>query len=29
MAMEGVERVVDFFDGKEPTKVANPDVLKA
>jgi D-3-phosphoglycerate dehydrogenase len=29
MAMEGVERVVDFFDGKEPVKVANPDVLKA
>ncbi len=28
MAMQGVERVVDFFDGKKPEKVANPEVLK-
>lgn len=28
MAMQGVERVVAFFNGEAPEKVANPDVLK-
>ena len=28
MAMEGVKRVVAFFNGEEPEKVANPAVLK-
>ena len=28
MAMEGVKRVVAFFNGEEPEKVANPEVLK-
>lgn len=28
MAMQGVERVVDYFEGRESTNVANPEVLK-
>ncbi|MFA5513710.1 MAG: hydroxyacid dehydrogenase [Sphaerochaetaceae bacterium] len=28
MAMEGVKRVVAYFEGKESTNVANPEVLK-
>ncbi|MDC7227662.1 MAG: hydroxyacid dehydrogenase [Spirochaetales bacterium] len=28
MAMQGVERVVAFFNGEAPEKVANPEVLK-
>ncbi|MGI6433651.1 MAG: hydroxyacid dehydrogenase [Sphaerochaetaceae bacterium] len=28
MAMQGVERVVDFFEGREPKNVANPAVLQ-